>query len=122
MSIAPIDLNCPRIGWYKTKLVKGGPVVPARIARICRCTLLGGEECPHAWTDDCDRYPRLTCVVNGIERNPLDWWVRIAKHPIAEDEYNKLEARRTLAERFARSSPAANPRRAIDLDAMPSLF
>ena len=37
--------------------------LPARISRLCNCTINGEEE--HEWRDSCDRYPPLVLEIAG---------------------------------------------------------
>ena len=62
------NLNKPEPGYFKMRLVRGGPWVPARIRRVCQCTVNGGdEERDHDWQESCDRNPPLSADINGEE-------------------------------------------------------
>lgn len=70
------DVHC---GWYRLKMRKGAPWVPARI---------------YLWRDICketgelltDEQYRLD--INGIEQDPLEFWTYL--NPISHAEYNAL--------------------------------
>ena len=70
----------PVPGLYKTRLVRNGPVVPAR---IWWGNAVDDEGQP------VDRAMRLRCLVAGEERVPLDVW---PMHPISREEYDRLVA------------------------------
>ena len=119
----PIDINTPLPGYYKTRLVKGGPYVPARIFRTCCCTVNGGEEnAEHPWRPSCDRFPPLRGEINGEERNPFDIWSRLAKHPITKADFHFMTDTRKWAEAHSPLMPEADPRRSIDLNTIPPMF
>lgn len=71
----------PHCGWYKTRLVKGGPFVPASIT-IQREVDENGELA----SDE-----RLVCEVNGERRDPVKAWLSICKNPISRAEYLDLQ-------------------------------
>jgi hypothetical protein len=69
----------PQCGWYRTRIVKGGPWVAARIwceREICHETgeLLSDE--------------RLLCEVDGQRRNPDAAWLFLT--PISKADYDAL--------------------------------
>lgn len=71
----------PECGWFKTRLVKGGPFVPASIS-IERDVDENGE----LSSDE-----RLVCEVNGERRNPVSAWLSLCKNPISRAEYLDLQ-------------------------------
>jgi len=81
-----MHINTPEPGLYKLRTMRGGPWVRARITRTCHCTI-GGER-PHEWTDDCDRFPRLTAFIDG-NSVPL-WRVWPYGRPVDADEYARI--------------------------------
>jgi hypothetical protein len=78
----PVHEGDPHCGWYKTRLVKGGPFVPASIS-ITREVDANGEL-------TCDE--KLVCEVNGERRDPARAWLSICKNPISRAEYVELQA------------------------------
>lgn len=119
----PIDLNRPLTGYYKTKLVKGGPFVPARIFRNCCCTVNGGDDnIGHPWRMSCDRFPQLRAEVDGQARDPFQIWSWVAKHPITEAEFRYMTDMRDWAEENAPALPEADPRTPVDIDSIPPMF
>ena len=106
----------PQVGYYKLRLVKGGPFVPARIIRICHCTIGAEGDRPHEWFFTCDRYPPLSAEINGQEADVARVWAYGRK--IKPSEYDHLTALREWAKRHAPQEPEANPRHAPDLMSM----
>lgn len=91
----------PHAGWFKRRLVKGGPFIPARIwleQDVCQDTgeLLSDE--------------KLLCEVNGARADPVEQWAYLAGHPISEAEFRYLEALRQHCAWYEPDHPASNPR------------
>lgn len=95
----------PECGWFKRKLVKGGPFVPARIWLDQWIDEATGE-----LLDD----ERLQCEVNGQYADAEEQWPWLCGNVITEAEYNYLTARNAYAAWYSPDEPAANPRQAID--------
>jgi hypothetical protein len=79
----PVHDGIPECGWYRTRLVKGGPwcAVEIRVEReICPDTgeLLGPE--------------RLIAICDGMRRDPARMWTFIT--PITRAEHDALIRRR----------------------------
>lgn len=73
----------PEAGWYKTRLVKGGPFVPVKI----------WVEREIDWdTGELASPERLVCDCDGQRRDPARLWTYLT--PISRDEYAALVARR----------------------------
>lgn len=108
--------NRPIPGFYKMRLVKGGPWVPVVIWRPCPI-----EPNPETF-QGIDRYPRLQCRVAGREADPVETFISCSDKVIPVHEYHYLLDSYGWAIENAPEAPEANPYRAIDLGAMPSLF
>lgn len=82
----------PEPGFFKTRLVRNGPWVGARIFLTpCYCTINGGDDSEeHVWDDTCDRFPtpRLSAEINGRPANMDRVWM--FGTDITEKEYNFL--------------------------------
>lgn len=79
----PIHEGLPECGWFKTKLVRGGPWVPVRI--WCErevCPLTGELLSPEV----------LRCEADGQSRSPERLWTFL--QPITREEYAALSERR----------------------------
>lgn len=69
-------------GWFKTRLVRGGPWVPVEI-RVER------EVCPE--THELLGPERLICICDGERRNAASLWTYLT--PISREEHKALAAR-----------------------------
>lgn len=101
----PLRVDEPRAGFYKTRLVKGGPWVGAQI-------FWQWPTDPHTG-EHLDRSPTMIALINGEARELYEAWVACAKHPISEEEYHEL--RRQAMNGLAVGAP-------IDLNRERSLF
>lgn len=73
----------PQCGWYRTRLVRGGPWVPARIWIEREIDPYSGELLsPEVFR----------CEIDGQRRDPYRVWTYIT--PIPREEYDALIARR----------------------------
>ena len=97
---APLYVSDPLPGFYRRRLVKGGPWVPARI-------FYSGDGL-------------LLCEVNGISADPLDAWTWLAGHPISEDEFRWRTE--TMKWASGTNAPEATPSEPIDLMTTPIPF
>lgn len=70
----------PMPGYYKTRIVRGGPWVPARIWIEREIDDDGEQMNPDAFR----------CIVDGVERDALQEWVRLSAYPIPAAEYERL--------------------------------
>lgn len=92
----------PHCGWFKTRAVKGGPWMAARI--WC-------ERDIDPETGELTGPEELRCDVDGMFRDPARAWLSLAHNPISRAEYDALLHRRNLI-------PAMQePHKAIDLSA-----
>lgn len=96
----------PRPGFYRRRLVKGGPWVGARIWH--------GPPFDPITREPLDRSHALRCEVNGEQVDVFDAWTWLAGEPISEAEFLYLEALRDHALAHEPDHPAAQPRRPID--------
>lgn len=95
----------PQCGWYKTRLAKGGPWVPARIWMY---------QPTDAETGELDGDETLQCEIDGRWADAGDKWIWLCQHPITEAEFNYLTAARQWAQENAPDEPLANPRQRVD--------
>lgn len=75
----------PQCGWYRTRMVRGGPWIPARIFLERTIDPETGE-----LADD----ERLVCEVGGARRDPWHAWPSLANRPITRAEHDRLVAER----------------------------
>lgn len=100
-------VDTPVPGWYRRRLIKGGPWVGCVIFYACPMDPESGEPM--------DRSRYLLCQVNGEWRDPLETWTWCAGSPISEAEYRFLMADAAHAMEFRPTAPRANPRAKIAL-------
>lgn len=79
----PMHEGLPECGWYKTRLVKGGPWVPVEIC-------IEREIDPE--TGELTGPEEYRCDVDGMRRDPARLWTFLT--PISRAEFNTLAARR----------------------------
>lgn len=100
-------ISKPEAGFFRTRLAKGGPFVPARI-----------------WLDETipERPDMWLAEVNGKPADALRWWPSLAGNRITEEEFNHLVRVVAWAEASAPNAPEANPRTAINLADQPAFM
>lgn len=96
----------PQEGYYRTRLVRGGPFVPVKIWH-------GPPHDPETG-EELDRSPRWQALVNGEERDAREIWNWCADKPISESEYRYMLAVKNWAETHAPAEPEANPYQRAD--------
>lgn len=112
---ALITANDPIPGHYKRRLVKGGPMVPARIYVIDGDRDQDGE---------LDSDQTLACEVwderGPVRQDPFDQWSYLAGNPITEAEFKSM----TAVFRWAAgtSAPEGKPSEPVDLVAAAPIF
>lgn len=107
-------IDRPQPGYYATRMVRGGPLVGCRI---------WWEEPRDPVTGELmDRPPMMVAKRGGQWIDPHTLWVSVAGRNVSEAEYKFLVGDAAWAAQNAPADPSANPRKAIDLNAMPSLF
>lgn len=75
----PIHGDVPECGWYKRRLVKGGPWVPVRI-------WIERDIDPE--TGELTNPERLVCDENGTPRDPMSVWTHLT--PISREDYEAM--------------------------------
>lgn len=92
----------PMPGYYRTKLVRGGPWVPARIW-IEREFGEDGEQV----NPDVAR-----CLIGDVEADAVQKWAWLSGHPVTLEDYKKMRAQENQL-------PATQP---VNLATMPPVF
>jgi hypothetical protein len=103
----------PQCGFYKRRLVHGGPFVPARIYL---------EQDVDETTGELMADEIMRCEVNGERADPVEQWPRLWNHAIPDSEFNYMESARRWAAWYDPSDPAANPRKRLDHLSTPIRF
>lgn len=118
MPVTPVSEE-PQSGYFKSRLVRGGPYVGIRIH--WGTPVVDGEEQ--------DRSPRWLVTVDGapdfvetgdagyqcrVLHDIYRYWPHCAKRPIPEHEYRFLIDKAKWAKAHATDRPEASPRKAVD--------
>lgn len=107
-------IDQPQAGFFRTRLVKGGPYVGARIWLEPPIDPLTGEAM--------DRPPMMLAELAGKPIDPIELWPSVAGRNIPEQEYRYLIGVAGWAAEHAPNAPEATPREPINLNRLPSLF
>lgn len=99
----------PQCGWFKRRLVKNGPFVPARIWLDADV-----DEAGELISDE-----RFQCEVNGQWADAENQWQWLCGEPITEQEFYFLTASIAWTEAHAPHEPMANVRQPIDWSRVP---
>ena len=102
----PVHEDEPQSGFYRMRLVKGGPFVPVAIWIDKQVDEVTGE-----LTDD----ERLVALANGKTADPTRVWSFCARHPITEEDYRDFIEVQEWASHHSPDHPAANPYRPLNL-------
>lgn len=97
--------DTPQCGWYKRRLIQGGPWVPAKIWR---------EQAIDFATDKPGSFDNLHCQVGDTPRNASDAWGWLLNAPITREDYEFMMARREWAKKYAPTEPEANEDKPTD--------
>jgi hypothetical protein len=93
----------PQCGWFKRKLVKHGPWVPAKIW-LCQVIEDG------CLVND----SKFQAEVNGKYADAEREWSWLCGNPITEAEFNYLTAACQWSRDYAPDEPMANPKEKVD--------
>jgi DNA polymerase-1 len=99
---APEDPQC---GFYRRRLVRGGPWVVARIWREPEVDFMTGKP---------TGLDVLQCELGGERRDPVIEWLKLCSHPIEEAEFRYRAATADWAKKHAPHEPEAKPSEKID--------
>ncbi len=107
-------INRPEPGFFKMRLVKNGPWVPALIYRPCPIEL--NPETFQA----VDRVYHLEAAIDNMPVNVDRIW--LSGRRITAAEYLYLRADRAWVRQYRPDLPEANPMQSVDLNAQPPIF
>lgn len=111
-------LDSPKPGYFKTRLVRNGPWIGAKIFKTpCQCTINGGDENEkHIWNESCDRYPHpeLSAEIDGRPANMTRVWEFSTE--VDEKEFNYLTSSARWDRQNDPDSPYVTPDKAIDIN------
>lgn len=100
----------PFAGWFQTRLIKGGPWVPAR-------SYLRQSVDPD--TGELLEPEELVCEVRGKVRDINRWWGRLMTTPISRQAYEAMLEAIERAGSEDPTNPILNPTQPIDLRRAP---
>ena len=112
--IAPVDANKPIAGFYRMKLVRGGPWLAVKLWH-------GPPNDPETG-EELDRSHRWQALLDGAEVEVWRVWPSCAVEPISESDYGFMLANSAWVKQHSPEEPAANPSQPIDLMRAPSPF
>jgi hypothetical protein len=113
-------IDRPEPGFFKLRLVRGGPFVAAVIFMPCPMVPADPDIHPGEWCTPLDRSRHLEARIDGRPAAPDRVW--IGGRPIDSREYRYLIEGAAWDRSYAPEAPAANPTRAIDLTQLPPIF
>jgi 5'-3' exonuclease len=103
--------EAPQCGYYRRQLKKGAAFVPARIWRTPEFDFVTekptGKEIVH-------------CEVGGDLRDAFAEWPRLSANPITKFDFEFETADMKWAREHAPNHPKANPRKLVDITALPA--
>lgn len=103
--------DVPQCGFYRRRLVRGGPWCPARIWR---------EESRDYETGERTGRDVLLCEVAGRAKDAVHQWDSLARSPIPEADYLHMVAVSAWAQQYSPDDPLASPHKAIDFMKVPA--
>lgn len=109
---APQITSTPEAGYFKRKLVRGGPWVAALIwieSDVDDNGELTGDE-------------RFRCQVGGQERDPHEEWTWLCANPVTKEEFDFIVADAAWCRIHQPLAPEAQPKRSVLARALPRLF
>lgn len=104
----------PIAGYYRMRLVRGGPFVPVRI--------YFGPSFDPATGEWCDRSHFWRAILDGEQADIWRVWPACSGRPICEGDYRYMRAMSAHARAHEPGLPQANPTAPINLGAMRALF
>lgn len=115
----------PEPGFFKLKLVRGGPWVPALIWRPCPMIIpeplsIEDTPAPEDWCRPTERSRPLRARVGDRESDPGEVWIS-GLWITPREYYWRLKLQKWAVE-SAPAEPEAKPRQAVDLTRAPALF
>ena len=110
----------PEPGFFKLRLRRHGPWVPALIWRPCPLILPDPAIAPEDWCMPTERSRPLRSRIGDAEADPLEVWERGRKIP-AHEYIWRLELRDWAVQHDPRQ-PEARPQEPANLGQLPSLF
>jgi len=99
----------PQPGWFEVRMVKGGPMLPARIWLEADVDDAG----------DLMDSETLRCQVVYVEHDPMKMWSRLSHRPISRERYDFLIAVGDWTAEWQPNSPLNDPFKRIEARDIP---
>lgn len=103
--------DMPACGYYKTKLVKDGAWVPARIWREPQLDPVMGTD---------TGFDLLRCEINGRPKDAMAVFPRLSMYPIKAEDFEFEKADAAHAKAYRPGDPKADPTKPINLSEQPA--
>lgn len=113
MNAAPM-IHLPEAGYYRTKMVRGGP--------WCAVFIWHGPTPDPETGEPLDRSPHWQATVNGAEIDVWNVWPFVSDKRIEREEYDYLMALSKHAKTHAPEMPEAEPTKRIDFNRTKPVF
>lgn len=115
----------PEPGFYRLRLARKGPWVPALIWRPCPFIIpeplsIEDTPAPDDWCKPTERSRPLRATIGDKEADPHEVWIT-AQWTTPQEYYWRLKLRKWAID-SAPHEPEAKPRQAVDLTRAPALF
>lgn len=110
--MADVRPDLPIEGYYRIRMVRGGPWVPVKI-------WFAPPADPDNPDELLDRSPRWQATRNGEACDVWTVWPFCADKTITKDEYDYMLAHGEWARAHSPNHPSADPRRPVDLSKAP---
>ena len=114
------SLNNVKAGFYKTRLVKNGPYVPAVIYQSCPVMPCNDDVATSEWFSPLERSRPLQALVDGQADDVEKLWV--FGEPIEQLEYDFMMKNAEWCRKYAPKDPIAQPYRSMNYNQIPILF
>lgn len=102
---APVHDGHPQCGWYRRRMVKGGPWVPARIWL---------HQVIDAETGNLTEPEIILCEVDGKEEGAIHAWTWLARNPISQADYDAMNDEKAWAGSNDPTAAILNPTAPLD--------
>lgn len=124
MTYAPRLLAQPTEGFYAVKLVRRGPIVPAKLSHINGRWLatVNGEDQGYAYTDEEIKTQIMICLLKGSAFSHPFVRIHAFGERIEETEYLRMLETVAWARGHSPDHPCLHPEEPIVLSTLPSLW
>lgn len=107
-------------GWFRMRMVRGGPFVAARIFLPCPIVPCDPDIDPFEWCRHYDRSRQYLAEIDGEAADVMRVWT--GAETIRQAEWQYLTDAANWDRVFSPASPAANPRKPVNLRQVAPVF